>query len=357
MKTKHIARMVGIGTAVTLASTGAAAQGVSGTVLGAPDPGGFAASFDIGVVGIQMPRFRYGDVYGAPFASGSPSIGAVFDERDREGGIAPALAFGWGLPGGMFGQRAELFGRFAFGRATESGTFGQPQGVVGLTLPLVNPSVPNGFTGITTGVGSIVPTFDRTFTSYDGQIGGRLHIRNGAWSWSPGVYIGYQRANLDESVGIIPLPGLNFNVNSGVHSDYYQVGLALGGTYNMNVQWALFGVVQGGLDYVRSRLDTSSTLFFSGKGLGPVNTASASDRDNRVSGRVALRAGVAWSPTPNVTISFAGLLQYIGSVSNVVYPTHNPATSTFPSNGTVPAHLDSQGQLNFGGAVGGTIRF
>ena len=115
---------------------------------------------------------------------------------------------------------------------------------VSLTIPLVNASQPGGFTGTTLAVGQVTPTFERSFTSYDGQIGGRLHIRNGAWSYSPGFYLGYQRTNLDESVGIINAPILpsvfRFNLNSSVASDYYQVGLALGGTYAMSAQWSLY---------------------------------------------------------------------------------------------------------------------
>lgn len=353
--------VAGATVALGLAASAAQAQGVSGTVLGAPDPGRFAASFDIGVTLIQMPRFRFGDTYPAA-VNGTVSNGSIFDERNYRGGIAPAAAFGWGLPGGLFGQRAEIFGQFAFARATESGS---SSGVATGILPFVNAlppgSVLTGLTGFPSG-GTFVftPSFERSFTSYDGQVGVRLHMRRGAWSFSPGVYVGFQRADLDESVGVIPLQvqgiSANYSVNSSVASDTYQVGLALGTTYNLTPQVALFGIVQGGLDYARARMNAQSN-FFAQQGVVAFSfTATASDHDTRVSGRVGLRSGVAWSPTPAVTLSLAGLLQYVGAVSNVVYPTHS-TFSAIPTNGTVPARLGSEGQLNVGFAAGGTIRF
>ncbi len=357
----RIAQAAGFGTAVALASSGAAAQGASGTVIGAPEPGRFAASFDIGIVLLQMPRFRYGDVYGGT-GVGAPSVGAVFDEREREGSIAPSLGLSWGLPGGLFGQRAEVFGQFAFARATDSGTFDGSNPLTVVTVPFVNGAASSFFPGVTTTGFSFFssktgnPTYSRDFTTYDGQIGTRVHIRKGAWSFSPGVYLGFQRADLNESVNLAGTGNsFLFDLSSGVTSDYYQVGISLGTTYNVSQQVALFGVLQGGLDYIRSQLDASSNMFFSGK--GNVFPASVSDRDNRVSGRVGLRAGIAFSPNSAFTITFSGLAQYIGSVSHVVYPTHSPLQASFPTNGTVPARLGSEDQLNFGFAMGGTLRF
>jgi hypothetical protein len=354
----RLAQAASFGTIVALASTGAAAQGVSGTALGAPEPGRFATSFDIGISLIEMPRFRFGDRYN-PITTGAPSIGPIFDtNNDREGGIAPSIALGWGVPGGLFGQQAEVFGQFAFARATQSGAFSEPNtSTGGITLPFANTATFSGITatGFTffSGKATQQPSFSRSLNSYDGQIGARLHMRMAGWTLSPGAYIGFQRTDLDESVSAA-LNGLTYNLSSAVASDYYQVGLSLGATYPLSQQMALFGVLQGGLDYIRSRLDSSSNLFFAGKGSF---LAAAGDRDNRVSGRVGLRGGLAFSPTPAFTLTVSGLVQYIGSVSNVVYPTHSPVTGSFPNNGTVPARLASDDQLNFGFALGGTFRF
>jgi len=253
----------------------------------------------------------------------------------------------------LFGQRAEIFGQFAFARATESGAF-DANSTDSYELPGVNPTA-SGITGLQLHEGTGQTTFERSFTSYDGNLGMRLHIRNGAWSFSPGFYLGFQRTDLNESV-VFPAFFAPSGVSSSVTSDYYQIGLALGTTYNLTPTVALFGMVQGGLDYVRSRYDGSSQLFFGGK--LPLSGASASDRDNRLSGRVGLRAGLAFSPTSAITVSIGGLMQYIGSVSNVAYPQHPTATNTgLPTNGTVPARLGSESQLNFGAAVGATIRF
>jgi hypothetical protein len=346
---------------VVVASTSAPAQGVAGTALGAPEPGRFALGVDLGIDSVQFSRLRWGERFTTGIA-GDTTIGPVFDNRPREGGIVPALSLGWGLPGGLFGQRAEIYGRFAFTRANSSESSFIPSGsetlaVFQFVAPMdltsiggaVNSSGANAFGGNYVQV-------DRTLTSYDGWIGGRLHMQRGSWAFSPMVEIGYQRLNQEDSMGLAgtpAFPGTGLSNLNDLGSDYYRIGIGLGVVYPLSMSVSAFGVLRGSLDVVHHDYDGTTTLLG-----GPGTfTSTVQDSKTQVSGRGSLRAGLAFTVTPGVVLSLSGNVAYIGSVPYVVYGTNSPIAPTGIYSGAAPAHIATQGQLNFGLSLGGSIRF
>jgi hypothetical protein len=334
------------------------AQGVSGTDRGMAAPGRFVVTPELGIVGIQFSRLNYGQQRAGD--AGSAIVRDITNDRPREGGFASAIAAGWGLPGGLLGNPAEIYGRFGYVVASSSITSTEPSPAPGrYTIPLVAPA---GAGSSSPGIGALlnVPadgtlnvTADRRIRSYDGGAGVRMNLRVGGVTVTPGIEFAYQRLDQDDDIAFVATT--NYRTSARLQSDYYQFGLSLGMSYPLSTSVFLFGVLRGSLDIVDSSYDGQSVFFGTSVAF---SQSTASDSRTFVSGRGSFRGGLAFMPSSNLTIGVSGLVEYIGAVPRVVYPVYNSAdTTTPPLNGVTSAFIRHDGQLNFGGTVSATIRF
>lgn len=374
-------RPVVAGIALTAAAMPAFAQGPVGSAPAAAAPGQFALSLEVGAVSIEVPRLRYGNYFAAPGFIGAPSLGRIADFDGRSTRPVPAIGLGYGLPGGLFGGPAELFGRFGYTDASASTSDAgfaagspSPAGTTG-AVPFV------AITPVTGGVitvgsnllgyavnGSAALDARRAFTAYEGTAGLRLRRRSGAVGLAPGLFVGYVRSHTDDSI----LASLN-DVNSGqatvrndsrVRGNTYRVGLSLGADYALAPQWTLFGALEGGLDVVDASLSAGTTVSFASGGAPNFAPASASDQRTRVSGRLGVNAGIAYALVPGVTVSLAGTLSYVGAVPVTRYADLPAIAAGTGANslygnvvGTRLVNVGFEQQVNFGAMFGGSVKF
>jgi hypothetical protein len=352
--------------ACLVAAMPAHAQGVTGTSLGAAAPGRFAVGMDLGVEAVQFSRLTWGERF-AIGNGGDVTTGAIIDDRPTRATGMPEVSFGWGLPNGLFGYQAELYGRFTFLRATAS-----EAATVANTSPGAFQSVfqfvaPINFTALAgaatqsglNAIGGGTATADRSQTSYDGWIGARVHIQRGRWTFSPMFEVGYQRLEQEDSMtqsgGTGAFSTATFTNLNQLDSNYYRVGLGVGVAYPVSMSVAAFAILRGSLDVAHHDY-TGTTAGFSPSPIAGNFTGGTSDDSTRVSGRGSLRAGLAFLITPNFTLSVSGNVAYIGSVPYVVYGSNSPISTPFYS-AAGPARIATQGQVNAGASMGATIRF
>jgi hypothetical protein len=315
---------------------------------------------------VQFSRLTWGERF-AIGTAGDVTTGAVIDDRPTRGTGMPEMSFGWGLPNGLFGYQAELYGRFTFLRATTSeaatvantapGAFQSAfQFVAPFNLTSLGASATQSGVNALTGSNVVA---DRSQTSYDGWIGARVHIQSGRWTFSPMFEIGYQRLEQEDSmtvnggVGAFSTAFLT-NLNQ-LDSNYYRVGIGVGVAYPVSMSVAAFAILRGSLDVAHHDY-TGTTSGFQPVPIAGGFTGGTSDDSTRVSGRGSLRAGLAFLITPNLVLSLSGNVAYIGSVPYVVYGTNSPIASPFYSSAG-PARIATQSQVNAGASMGATIRF
>jgi hypothetical protein len=352
--------------AACLVAMPAAAQGVTGTGLGAAAPGHFAVGLDLGVEAVQFSRLSWGESF-ASFLPGSITTGPILDGRPTRGTGMPEISVAWGMPNGLLGYQAELYGRFTYlsANAAQSAQVTSTditalQSVFQFVAPLDFSALggsrtQSGFNAL--GGGTIAA--ERSQTSYDGWIGARVHIQRGRWWFSPMLEIGYQRLDQEDSMSQTGAPA-PFSANSLINvnqlgSDYYRVGVGVGIAYAISTSVAAFGILRGSLDVAHHDYTGTSSGFQDGIRGGNF-FGGTSDDSTRVSGRGSLRAGLAFIVTPSFIVSLAGNVAYIGSVPYVVYGSNSPLPAGFYERAG-PARIATQGQLNSGGSVGVTIRF
>jgi hypothetical protein len=343
------------GTAFIIGSGTAQAQGVSGTSLGAPAPGQLAASLDVGASWVQFAHAEYGNYR---TGSGGAILGDIIDNRARRAALAPEGAVAWGVPGGLSGNPAEVFGRLAYYNVTADQTVVVPVGQ-SYFAPFVAPSMQNGTIGLgASGDGLRNLSIDRRLTSFDGSFGVRTHVRAGNGTVSPMVEFGYQRLNQrDDLTSAYPgdPAGAVINTASKLNTDYFRVGIGVGGVQPLTQTVSAFAILSGSLDVLVSRFNGSTAAIDFG---GDPQTAVASDRDTRVSGRAQLRGGLAFAVAPNLIVTVAGQVQFIGALPRVIYPqTSTPSPGAPGFVGPTTAQIGTDSQLIAGVSVGATARF
>jgi hypothetical protein len=335
--------------------------------VGAAAPGHFSVGIDLGPEGVQFSRLSWGERFptGTFFET---TTGPVLDGRPYGGTGMPEISVAWGLPNGLLGYQAEIYGRFTYLSASA-----HQSTMVDTTFPAGFQSVfqfvaPINFTGLAgsptqSGLNAFVGgtiAAERTQTSYDAWIGARVHIQRGRWWLSPMLEIGYQRLNQEDSLTQTGpnavFAGSSLTNLNQLGSNYYRVGVGVGVAYAISNSVAAFAILRGSLDVAHHDY-TGTTSGFQG---GPPPTGgfagATSDDSTRVSGRGSARAGLAFMITPNFILSIAGNIAYIGSVPYVVFGSNSPVPVGFYANGG-PARIATQGQLNGGGNIGVTIRY
>lgn len=333
-------------------------------------PGQFILGFGAEATSVQVPRFRYGDRYSS--SSFNPSLGPVFDESRRALGPMPQIEGAYGLPQGLAGMPAEVFARFAFSRASTDfgGTFVRT-GLPTMVFPFVNavtmPISGSVFTGLDITSNPTTLEIERRLVSYDGSVGLRTRMSVGRTTVMPWIDIGFQRVTLQDRIQLSIFrdgPGgapitVGGPTRAEIDGDYYRFSLGAAAAHPLDPVWSVFGSVYGSLDVVRADLTASSTLtlYNSMFNFFETGTASASDRRTIVSGRVAVRGGIAYQPLSNVSVVLAGGFQYLGAVPNVIYPTHANFNAGTHNNGSGPARIGFVGQLNYSAGAGLKITF
>ena len=374
-------RAAALASALLLAGAPALAQSLAGTTPGAAAAGGFALGLDVGAISIDVPRLRYGNHFASPGFLGTPSGGRIADFDGRSTRAVPTIGLAWGLPNGLFGGSAEVFGRFGYSQASASASNAafatgspSPAGTLGAVPFVAVTSVTGGVITVGSNLlgssssGSASLDARRELTTYEGTAGLRLRRRSGAIGFAPGLFVGYVRSHTDDSITATLV-----DVNSGsarvqndsrVRGNSYRFGLSLGVDYALAPQWTLFGALEGGLDVVDASLSAGSTISFVSGAAPHFAPASANDQRTRVSGRVGVNAGIAYALAPNLTVSLAGMMNYVGAVPVTRYADQTAIASGTGSNslygnvvGTRLVSVGFEQQVNFGGMLGASLKF
>lgn len=325
----------------------------AGTALDAPAPGRFVGGLGVSALSFQVPKVEYGTITSQN--NGGSIQGSFLVDSGRQTAVSPELSGAFGLPSGLFGQQADVYGKLGYTGADWSENKTQNSGniwipsVASITIPGVGEFIGQPFSGVVTHT-----SMSRSMDAYEGAVGLRVHLPAAEWRVSPSVEMAYQRLNQDDRyVTVQPGSTNDMDTATALDSNYYRLGFGLGATRALSQSVQFFSSLGASLELVRTTLAGSTA----GTGGGTTRTVSASDRDSTVSGRGQVRAGLLYAiPDLPVTVGMSAMAQYIGVVPRVIFP----QTSTGAFTAAIQPsqiEIENQTQLNFGGGLNATWSF
>jgi len=334
------------------------------------NPGGFSGDIAIGVFQTDMSPYSLGQV-GVFNGTTTPVTGAFLnDSNSNHVAVSPSTAMSWGLPGGLFGAPAEIWGRFSY-KDTDNSRSATVGGLT-TTIPYIDAlhrvPLPLGQTFTFLDFGQ-VSTVQRSLTSYDTEAGGRVNFAIGSMTISPAAFFGYQRIDqVDAMTSTITAPGdvSQMNVMTNLSTDYYRFGLGIGTSMPVTfigptVSW--FNYLSGSADVVDSRFNAQQAVNF-GFFINPATqtganfrTASASGHHSDIGGHVAFQTGLVNQSSPAFAQFIAVSVGYISNVPFVSYPQFAGGAIMDGATLTHPAQLSSTGQTSYGITAGFNFRF
>lgn len=360
---RRIERCVALATvfSAVFASAPALAQLTGGPVVPA-NPGGISSDIGVGIMRTQLSPYSLGQTG----TFGGPVGGASISDQHTPLALAPSNAVSWGVPGGLFGAPAEIWGRFSYKDSTAN-----PSTPLNgfMHIPYIDGQarsvLPAGLTFIFLD-GGTVGTLQRRQTSYEAEAGARSHFMFGSVRVSPSAFIGYQRLDQSDSFSASsnPFDVQQLDVKNNIQSDYYRFGLGLGTSMpttfiGPSVSW--FNYLSGSADIVRSNFNATQTVAF-GFPIPPqpgpsFASASASGHDNGVGGRVAFQTGLVNQSSPAFAQYIALTASYISRVPFVDYPRFTGGVIVDGNPLNHAAQLSNTDQISYGIVFGADFRF
>jgi hypothetical protein len=356
---------IGTAAALSLVSAPAMAQLAGGPVVPA-NPGGFSHEISLGIAQTDLSPYSVGQV--SLFAG--PVISPFLtDNNSNHFAVVPSGAMSWGLPSGLFGVPAEIWGRFSYKNTDNSAAVTVGGGATS-TIPyidgLARSALPAGLTFTFMDVGQVV-SVQRSQTSYDTEAGARVHFAMGGVTISPAAFFGYQRIDQVDALSstvTVPSDVTGMSIKTNLSTDYYRFGLGLGATVPVTgigpgVSW--FNYLSGSADVVDSRFNAAQAVGF-GFTIPPqpgpsFASATASGHHSDVAGHVAFQTGLVNQSSPVFAQFIAVTVGYISDVPFVSYPQFASGIRTNGGAMNHAAQLSSTGQASYGITAGFNFRF